>query len=273
MKNFNLYRVEPFVKISALCSAHFSIKPHGYYYPGESHAFWEAVFILGGKATVTSGDQLYSLSRGNVILHPPGEFHRIRNESGDFFRIAIITFDADIFPIDSRFICSFNSEHDVISVIHNVRKIFEMNGIFVNGIKAPYGRSDTQRVIASLETLMLDIFEKQILDIPTLRDENYSKAIKAMRQNLHTRLSSKEIAAMCGVSVSTLQKTFLRYTGGGIIKHYERMRMQYAKAILSKGYSVNETALSLGYSDPNYFSTAYKRYYGHAPSKDKTQVY
>ena len=82
-------------------------------------------------------------------------------------------------------------------------------------------------------------------------------------------MCAEEIAAECGMSVSTLQKLFCRYTGMGMMKYYERVKMQYAGNLLDNGYLVKEVAFALGYKDQNYFSTAYKRYYGNSPAERK----
>lgn len=269
MKNFVLCNVEPCVRISALCSAFFKTKTRGYAFGGESHAFWEAVFIIKGDAKVTAGDKIYSLAEGNMILHPPGEFHRIWNESDVPLQIAIVSFDTDRFPTESRLVGEFESPDNVISVIEDIRRVFKISRIFVTRINDGYTKSDAQRAVAALESLLLDILDSHSLHDHSLWDENFSKAVKLMQKDLSARLSSEQIAAACGTSVSTLQKTFSKYTGGGIMKHYERIRMQHAKALIEQGHSVKSAAISLGYSDPNYFSAAYKRYYGHSPSEDK----
>ena len=90
-----------------------------------------------------------------------------------------------------------------------------------------------------------------------------------MKENMCKRLSADEIADGCNVSLSLLQKMFYRYTGMGIMKYYESLRMGRAKSLLSDGYMVKETAEALGYTDQNYFSSAYKRYFGISPSRKK----
>ena len=63
------------------------------------------------------------------------------------------------------------------------------------------------------------------------------------------------------------QKLFLRYTGMGMMNFYASLRMRHAKQLLESGRSVKEVAFLLGFSDQNYFSTAYKRYFGMSPTK------
>ena len=90
-----------------------------------------------------------------------------------------------------------------------------------------------------------------------------------MHRYLSKRLSAAEIANHCGMSVSTMQKLFLRYTGMGMMNFYSGLRMRHAKQLLEGGRSVKEVACLLGFSDQNYFSTVYRRHFGIPPSAVK----
>lgn len=50
--------------------------------PFHSHAAqWELYFILSGTATARTGKETLTLRPGDVILHPPGDAHQLRNGS------------------------------------------------------------------------------------------------------------------------------------------------------------------------------------------------
>ena len=270
---FTLWNFEPRVRVTSFCSAHMGIRPVGYFYNGESHDFWEAVFILKGRAGITAGETVYTLGEGQMIFHPPGEFHRLWNDGDEFLRIAIVSFGADAFPIDRHRIYSFASGDRVFSVVREIRKLFETDGIFVVGMRKNIKESDAQKAVAALEELFLDILDQHIDSTESIKkdrlSELYSKAISVMKSDMSIRMSAEDIAAECGMSVSTLQKLFCRYTGMGMMKYYEGVRMQYAATLLDNGYLVKEVAFALGYKDQNYFSTAYKRYYGTSPAERK----
>ena len=270
---FTLWNFEPRVRVTSFCSAHMGIRPVGYFYNGESHDFWEAVFILKGRAGITAGETVYTLGEGQMIFHPPGEFHRLWNDGDEFLRIAIVSFGADAFPIDRHRIYSFTSGDRVFSVVREIRKLFETDGIFVVGMRKNIKESDAQKAVAALEELFLDILDQHIDSTESIKkdrlSELYSKAISVMKSDMSIRMSAEDIAAECGMSVSTLQKLFCRYTGMGMMKYYEGVRMQYAATLLDNGYLVKEVAFALGYKDQNYFSTAYKRYYGTSPAERK----
>ena len=75
------------------------------------------------------------------------------------------------------------------------------------------------------------------------------------------------------MSVPSLEKTVRRYSGCGAMSYYNELRMQKAAELLSEGSSVKETALSLGFSNQNYFSTSFKKWSGKAPSEIKGVIH
>ena len=268
---FTLCNFEPRVRITFFCSAHTGTRPVGYFYDGESHDFWEAVFVIKGRAGVTAGETVYTLTEGQMIFHPPGEFHRLFNDGDDFLEISIISFGADFFPIDRHRIYSFSSSERVFSVLADIRNVFQTRGIFIVGKRKDVSESRVQKAVMALEELFLDILDQHVEPEENIKkdrmSELYSKAISAMKADMSQRLSAEDIAAACGMSVSTLQKLFYRYTGMGMMKYYESVRMQQASALLEGGHRVKEVAFALGYKDQNYFSTSYKRYYGVSPAE------
>ena len=270
--HFRLCYLEPRVRLSALCSAYTGIHPVGYSYDGESHDFWEAVFVLKGKAGVTAGETVYWLNEGQMIFHPPGEFHRLWNEGEEYLRIAIISFATDKFPIEKHTVCSFPSKERVFFGVREIRKHFKSNGIFVVEPISDSHASAAQKAVSNIESLFLDLLDScSTEDHENINTDKfsdlYSSAVAVMKNNLGVRLSASDIAYACGMSISTMQKMFYRYTGIGMMKYYEGVRMQHARLLLNDGHSVKETAFSLGYHDQNYFSTAYKRYFGISPQK------
>jgi uncharacterized cupin superfamily protein len=60
--------------------------------PFHAHAAqWEMFLLLEGRAMVRAGNETHTLVAGDVVLHPPGEAHKITNEGGAeliFFLIA-----------------------------------------------------------------------------------------------------------------------------------------------------------------------------------------
>ncbi|MBR2043868.1 MAG: AraC family transcriptional regulator [Clostridia bacterium] len=50
------------------------------------------------------------------------------------------------------------------------------------------------------------------------------------------------------------------------MEYFNNIKIRKAIEHLKEGFSVKETAIALGFSDPNYFSTVFKRITGNPPS-------
>ena len=89
--------------------------------------------------------------------------------------------------------------------------------------------------------------------------------VKVLENNIDQNLSVSDISKICNMSETNVKKTFSRYAGMGIMHYFNYIKMNAAISMLENGMSVNETAQHLGFSNQNYFSTAFKRVYGMSP--------
>lgn len=82
------------------------------------------------------------------------------------------------------------------------------------------------------------------------------------------KLSLADIAAAAGISISKLAAVFKKTMGISAWQALLQLRLKHAQALLqSKNYSVKETAFMTGWSNQLYFSHAYHKRYGCAPSR------
>lgn len=78
--------------------------------------------------------------------------------------------------------------------------------------------------------------------------------------------SLTELAALCGVSTKYLSRTFSETTGTPLSVFAEQIRMERAKKLLIHArLPVKQVAAALGFSNANYFSTAFHRATGETP--------
>ena len=100
----------------------------------------------------------------------------------------------------------------------------------------------------------------------TTPDTRVLKAAHLMRMRRRRRISAAEIAAACGVSVSTLLHLFRRETGFAFRDWLLRLRVSDALGLVEgSDLPFNEIALTCGFSDQSRMTVLMKRYLGRTP--------
>jgi AraC-like DNA-binding protein len=94
-----------------------------------------------------------------------------------------------------------------------------------------------------------------------------------IRHHIAEPLSVARVADAARCSETTAQRLFARHTGESMQAWIRRARMREAGSLLrTTGMRVSEVAGLVGYPDPLYFSRAFRRAYGVAPSQFARQT-
>ncbi len=241
-----------------------------YFFRGEAHDFYEVVCAISGEVGITAGKDAFVLKGGEMTFHPPGEFHAIRDENSTEPEVIIFSFSATAFPEVSGKIFSVEDKLSEIIEIHDlVRSSFTCSDSYISCIE------EEKQISAALAIKRLEIFlistlcNEAGISVNSARQSSklFSRILTVMNKNINSPLSVGEIAELCGSSVPTLEKTVYKYLGYGAMNHYNILRLQKSHAMLLEGISVKEVSLSLGFSNQNYFSSRFKKYFGYPPSK------
>lgn len=91
-------------------------------------------------------------------------------------------------------------------------------------------------------------------------------AIEHIDRNLNRDLSSNDLSAAAGLSLSHFNRLFRRHVGLSPKQFFLRHKMAWAEHLLrDTQYPVKEVAATLGYTDPLYFSAQFKKHAGSSP--------
>ena len=89
-----------------------------------------------------------------------------------------------------------------------------------------------------------------------------------VRHHIAEPLTVARVAESARCSETTAQRLFARHVGESMQSWIRQVRLREAAALLrTTGLRVSEVAQLVGYSDPLYFSRAFRRAYGVAPSR------
>lgn len=122
--------------------------------------------------------------------------------------------------------------------------------------------------MAHLISIMREIASKS--ERQELGEENRDmlKAIFCLEDNYLEDVAIDELVKISGLKECQFRRKFKRIKGMSPVKYRNALRLGKAAEILRSGeYSVVETAMMVGYDDPNYFSRLFKDYFGSSPSQ------
>ncbi len=269
---YTLISIDSPLHIKSICSAFVLDYAPDFFFEGESHDFYEAVFVLQGRAGMTAGSEILNLREGQMIFHPPMEFHRIWNAGDESLRVLIFSFALEKDAMFDHCVRRFTpvQAQQMIDCVEIIRQRCVMRDKCVAYLRADVPLFPLFAAISKIEalfmTLLADERPEQIVADQTRSARSYTEAVSYLRENLDNRLTVDAIARHCNMSRSALQKMFLRYAGVGVMTYYHRMEVIRATELLKGGCTVKETAAALGFEDQNYFSRFYRAHTGTPPS-------
>lgn len=113
------------------------------------------------------------------------------------------------------------------------------------------------------------VFSENETEADTVSPEEVVKIIKDyIDKNYNTNIKLSLFTTQYFFSKEYLSKLFKNTYGCGIYTYVQEVRMKRAKDLLENpGIKIQSISERLGYTDNNYFSKAFKNYYGMSPSQ------
>lgn len=123
--------------------------------------------------------------------------------------------------------------------------------------------TDTNEIRTILYNEAIELSEI-IKQIPSQNEIAVRKVIEYLKTHFTEDLSADDISNIAGLSKAHLMREFKQLTGQTLNQLQTSLRIEESKKLLSKK-TVTETAYSIGYNNPNYFSTVFKKQTGLSP--------
>ena len=230
-----------------------------YEFAGETHPFYELVYVVNGSVGVTAGEEVYTLQAGQMLIHPPEEFHRIWSECESEPHVLNLSFYAGALPYQSGRVSQIQGTRgrELIEICEGVQR----------GLKNGE-RSLLNEMRVRLELWLLCVCAQggdAVAPSESASALRYAEVITLLREHIREPLTAQQIAQLSHMSLSGLKKIFSQYAGMGVMSYFTEMKMRHAVVLLKSGKRVGETAVELGYTDQNYFSTVFHRIMGVSP--------
>lgn len=278
------HKLENLLVINKLVTIHYfeygAFEEHG-----ESHDFWELVYVDRGTLAFTVDGKEQYLREGEILFHKPNEYHvhtAKRELSPDIF---IISFEckseAMRFFEGQQMQLGKDLSHYIYMIIEESRKVFDIPRSDPEMKKMPLHSHPSlggQQIIKNLLELLLirimrDETEKDGAESVFLMkeeiDNHLSNRIKEyLGAHLRESISIADLSRALNYNKSYLFRQFKVSTGCTIMSYFVGMKIECAKKDLrDTNLSITEIASRYAFDTPNYFSKVFKRITGESPAE------
>lgn len=268
--------------IKKLYTVHYYEYSKEYSFIGESHDFWELVYVDKGVITVVADDKEITLKQGSVIFHKPNEWHNLYANGSVAPNIAIITFDCQSEGMkffEDKIMSVGQEQKELISSI-----IAEYTNAFTSPLNDPYTNKLTRRknpLVGSEQLIKLSLCKLLISFMrsapqavqKTMPSVNYTNSvldmiINYMKENISGSISLKDLTTYSGTNRTAIENMFRENFSMGAVEYFLRLKIEAAKRYLREdNYNITQISEILGYSGIHYFSRQFKKITNMTPTE------
>lgn len=278
---YSATRLNDEITISEIFTIHYYEFSKDYYFSGESHDFWELVYVDKGILLETSENTEHELKEGDMILHKPGEWHASRTDGKAAPSVVIISFNCNADIISKLSGKVHHACHQKRLLISEIIK--EAGNAFdspLSELVTPKLHRKNEVLFGSEQIIKIDLCKLVLLLVrdelfpPSLITKKisglglYNEITDFISKNITNSLSLEGIARQAGISKTTLKQLFSKHAGCGVCEYIIRMKINLAKTYIREGdHNFTEISEMLGYGSVHYFSTQFKRRVNMTPSE------
>ena len=285
MSMWKPYKVREYIKIDEFYSMFEANYEKGFEFSGESHNFWECVYVVSGSICVSGDDRIYNMKNNQIIFHKPLEMHKFHIDSEKDAHLFIFSFTAreNMDYFENKVFMLNSTQTDTIRSLLNFLR--DHNGQSIATIKnmtlpMPHSMyldrfntspSYSQSVVSYIYQLFSSLANNSTLSCASqsVEAQIFADAVNYMNQNLSSSPDIAEISKSCGTSQTRLKCIFTKYSGLGVHKYFVSLKINVAAQLIKSGMTVTEISERLGFSSQGYFSLAFKRETGMSPTEYK----
>lgn len=227
-------------------------------YPWHWHSFFEIEIILSGAGKCIINDVAYDFEEKNLYLLSSTDFHHTKPDG--VTEIINISFDESM--LDQKYLGELlHAQRD--RAYRFDEEEYERLLLTVELLKSEC-EIDGECQSNLLQYLLTCILRKnQGKTGHSATDNHYlgiRNSIAYMEIHFRENVTLKRLAAESGYHPGYFSELYKRIVGEGYVDTLNKLRVSYAKTLLSNGFSVSDACFLSGFGSLSNFLTTFKRY-------------
>lgn len=234
-------------------------------YPLHWHNYFEIEIIIDGTGSYIFNGTTYSISKGDVYLLTPVDFHEIKASSP--VELINISFDEMWLSENMRtFLYTTDFTKPRRFDIHDYERLLMAAELLRHECEA-----DAPCINQLLEYLLSRFVQCEILRSESVANQLHlsgiKKAVAYIELHFREKVTLQQISAMSGYNPTYFSELFRKLTGETFIERLTSLRINYAKALLTSGLSVTDACFESGFGSLSNFLAVFKAKCGMSPSE------
>lgn len=280
--------LEHLIHLEKLYTIHYFEYMKDFNFPGESHDFWEFIYVDKGSVNISMDNTFHTLNKGDIAFHQPNEFHRVQATGDNAPNLIVMSFE-----------CNSHAMHffkrQILRLDENDRAILadiliEARNVFACPLNDPHTQYMPKKTTTPpgsehliqlyLELFLIRLYRRYTSTTPhsaisAAKDSAnvFNHIVDYMDTNITSHLTLDQICKDNMISRSQLQKVFQKECSQGVIEYFSEKKIQAAKQMIRNGkLNFSQIAEQLGYSSIHYFSRQFKKITDMSPSEYASSV-
>ena len=290
--NFTRVSFERVFNVEKLITIFYMEFSKNFSYEGESHDFWEMVYIDKGEMLCTADKNHFVLKSGEMTFHKPNEFHNLSGDHRTAPNVSILTFECKsraMNQFEGKIFRLNPEEKTLLSTLFNeglscFRLVDEKNPLLQKLERmenAPFGSSQMTKNLLEIfliklsrntRTVSKDQRRSSLIDGVSV-PYPVTEILEYVHSKVYGKLTVRDVAEAVGKSESTVKQLFAQYRSGGLIRYYNELKINEAKKLIREGqYNMAQISDLLHFDNPQYFSKCFKGTTNMTPREYKSSI-
>jgi AraC-like DNA-binding protein len=250
--------------------------------PMHNHDCHELVIVLSGEGNHITEEETYRIFSGDVFIIPPGKLHCYSETEN--LNLVNIMFWSNRIPMPYADMLELPGYHALFALEPKLRYKQSFK------TRLTLKPDELQIISALIKNIESELKEKQkgyrsmtimhffhlICEISRFYSSNQSKATQSLMRigqllshlesHYHQQITIDDMAKISHLSLSSLNRIFLKTQGVSPVKYLLLLRLKKARVMLDNTLKqVTEIAYNSGFNDSNYFTRQFKKIYHCSP--------